>query len=89
MSRVSATEHIDAAVTSKKSAEVWSGLEEWIPALAAVATLYPERMKHILSRKGIPGCGCWLMAATFQRYQQYLNNATPLDGGVPAGGPAW
>ena len=35
-------EHIDAAVTSMKSAEVWLGLAEWIRALAAVATLYLE-----------------------------------------------
>ena len=36
-------EHMDAAVTSMKSAEVWSGLAEWIRASAAVATLYPKR----------------------------------------------
>ena len=49
-------EHIDAAVTSMKSAEVWSGLAEWIRALAAVATLYPEEMKK--TSRGSPGCGC-------------------------------
>ena len=36
-------EHKDAAVTSKKSAKVWSGLAKWIRALAAVATLCPKR----------------------------------------------
>ena len=45
-------EHMDAAVTSMKSAEVWSRLAEWIWALAAVATLYPEEMKNKHSRKG-------------------------------------
>ena len=45
-------EHIDAAVTSTKSAQVWSGLAEWIRALEAVATLFPEGMKHKHSRKG-------------------------------------
>ena len=39
-------EHVDAAVASMKSAEVWSGLAEWIPALAGVATLHPEQIKH-------------------------------------------
>ena len=37
---------------SMKSAEVWSGLAEWIRALDAVATLNPEEMKNNPSRKG-------------------------------------
>ena len=70
-------EHTGAAVTSMKGAEVWSILAEWIRALAAVATLYPEQMKkQAFPGRGSPGCGCWLMAAaTFQRYQWYLNHA--------------
>ena len=40
-------EHIDAAVTSMKSVEVWSGLAEWIRALAAVALCTPKmKNKH-------------------------------------------
>ena len=45
-------EQTDAAVTSMKSADVWSGLAEWIRAPAAVATLYPEEMKNKHSQKG-------------------------------------
>ena len=51
-------EHMDAAVTSMKSAEVRSGLAEWTRAPAAVATLFPEEMKNKHSKKGSPGCGC-------------------------------
>ena len=58
-----------------KSAEVWSGLAEWIPALAAVATSYPEEMKNKHSRKGKSKLLLLMAAATFQRYQWYLNNA--------------
>ena len=64
-------EHKDAAVTSMKSAEVWSGLAEWIRVPAAVATLYAEEMNNKHSRKGKSR----LTTATFQRYQWYLNNA--------------
>ena len=84
MSRVTAREHIDAAVTNMKSAEVWSGLAEWIWALAAVATLYPEEMKNKHSRKGKSRLRLLMAAATFQRYQWQCT--TPLDGGVPAAG---
>ena len=65
----------DAAVTSMKSAEVWSGLAEWIRALAAVATLCPEGMKNKHSRKGKSRLRLLVAAATFQRCQWYLNNA--------------
>ena len=68
-------EHMDAAVTSMKSAEVWSGLAEWIRALAAVATLYPEETKNKHLKKGKPRLRLLMAAATFQRYQQYSNNA--------------
>ena len=44
-------EHIDAAVTSMKSAEGWSGLAEWIRALAAVATLFAGEIKNKHSRR--------------------------------------
>ena len=68
-------EHMDAAVTSMKSAEVWSGLAERIRALAGVATLYPEGMKNKHSGKGKSRLRLLMAAATFQRYQWYLNNA--------------
>ena len=68
-------EHMDAAVTSMKSAEVWSGLAEWVWALLVVATLYPEEMKNKHSRKGKSRLRLWMAAATFQRYQWYLNSA--------------
>ena len=68
-------EHIDAAVTSMKSTEVWSGLAEWIQVLEAVATLYSEEMKNKHSRKGKSRLRLLMAAATFQRYQWYLNNA--------------
>ena len=67
-------EHKDAAVTSMKSAEVWLGLAEWMRALAAVATLYTEEMKNKHSRKE-KSRPRLLMAATFQRYRWYWNNA--------------
>ena len=62
-------EQTDAAVTSMKSTEVWSGLVEWIRALAAVATLYPEEMKNKHFWKGKSRLRLWTAAATFQRYQ--------------------
>ena len=68
-------EHMDAAVTSMKSAEVWSGLVAWIWALAAVATLYPEEMNNKHSKKGKTRLRLSTAAATFQKYQWYLNNA--------------
>ena len=68
-------EYIDAAVSSMKSADVWSGLAEWIRALAAVATLYPDEVKNNHSRKGKSRLRLLMAAATFPRYQWYLNNA--------------
>ena len=44
--------YMDAAATSTKSAEVWSGLAKRIRALAAVANLHPEQMKNKHPRKG-------------------------------------
>ena len=58
-----------------KSAEVQSGLAEWIRALAGVATLYPEEMKNKHSRKEKSRLRLLMAAVTFQRYQWYLNNA--------------
>ena len=75
-------EHIDAAVASTKSAEVWSGLAEWIRAPAGVATLYNEEMKNKHSRKGTSRLRLLMAAATFPRYQWYLNNAR-LRSAVP------
>ena len=87
VSRVAAREHTDAAVTSMKRAEVWSGLAEWIRAWAALATLHPEDLKNKHSRKGKSRLRFLMAAATFQRCQWYLAQCTtPLDGGVPAGG---
>ena len=82
-------EHIDATVTSTKSAEVWSWLAEWIRALAAVATLYPEGMKKQAFREGevkaaVVDGGCDIPEVPVVLEQC----TTPLDGGVPAGGPA-
>ena len=62
-------------VTSMKSAEVWSGLANWIKALATVATLYPEEMKNKHSWKGKSRLRLLMAAAKFPRYQRYLNNA--------------
>ena len=83
-------EHIDAADTSMKSAEVWLGLAEWIRALPAVATLYPEEMKnkHFWKAKSrlrvLVDGGC-----DFPEVPVVLEPCSaPLDGGVPAGGPA-
>ena len=82
-------EHTDAAVTSMKSAVVWSGLAEWIWALAAVATLYRVEMKNKHSRKGevqaaVVDGGCDVPEVPVVLEQC----TTPLDGGGPAGGPA-
>ena len=68
-------EHTDAAVTSMSGTKVWSALAEWIRALVAVATLYPEEMKNKNSRKGKSRLRLLMAAVTFQRYQWYLNNA--------------
>ena len=55
-------EHTDAAVTSMKRAEVWSGLAEWIRALAAVATLFSRRWRCTQSSEVFSGiritCRC-------------------------------
>ena len=82
-------EHKDAAVTSMKSAEVWSGLAVVDPGPGGCRDSLPRRDEKQAFLEG-EVCGCWLMAAaTFQRYQWYLGQCTtPLDGGVPAGGPA-
>ena len=48
---------------------------EWILALAAVTTLFPEEMKNKHSQKGKSRLRLLMAAATFQRYQWYLNNA--------------
>ena len=69
-----AREHIDAAVTSMKSAEVWSGLAEWIRALAAVATLHPEGMKNKHSQKEMFKLRLLMVVVTFQGQQWCLNN---------------
>ena len=66
---------INAAVSGMNSADVWSGLAEWIPALAAVATLYPEDMKNKHSRKGKSRLRLLMAAATLPRYQWYLDDA--------------
>ena len=89
VSRVTAPEHTDAAVTSTKSAEVWSGLAERIRALAAVATLYPEEIKKKTFLEGevqaaVVGGGCDVPEVPVVLEQC----TTPLGGGVPAGGPA-
>ena len=68
-------EHTDAAVVTMKSAEVWSGLAEWIRALPAVATLYPEEVKNKRSRKCKSGLRLLVATATFSKHQWYLNNA--------------
>ena len=68
-------EHMDAAVTSMKSAEVWSGLAEWIRALGGCRDSVPEEMKNKHSKKGKPRLRLLVAAATFQRCQWYLNNA--------------
>ena len=68
-------EHTDAAVTGMRSAEVWSGLAEWIWALAAVATLYPEEAEVVDGGCDVPE----VPAVPEQR-------TTPLDGS--ASGPA-
>ena len=65
VSRVTAPGTEDAAVTSTKSAEVWSGL----------ATLYPEEMKNKHSQKGKSRLRLLMAAAKIQKYQWYLNNA--------------
>ena len=55
-------EHMDAAVTSMKSAKVWAGVAEWIRALAAVATLFSRRWRCTQSSEVFPGrrttCRC-------------------------------
>ena len=58
-----------------KSAEAWSGLAEWIRTLAAVATLFLEetKNKHFWRRKS--RLRLLMAAATFPRYQWYLNSA--------------
>ena len=72
MSCITAQKHVDAAVTSTNGTEAWSGLAEWIRALAA---LYTEGMKHKHSRKGKSRLRLLVAAATFQRYRWYLNSA--------------
>ena len=58
-----------------KSAEVWSGLAEWIWALAGDATLFPEGTKHKHSQMVKSRLRLSMAAATFQRYPWNLNNA--------------
>ena len=64
-------EHIDAAIAVMESVEVWSGLAEWVRALAAVGTLYPAEMRNKHSRKGKSGLRL-LMAACVLRFEEYL-----------------
>ena len=79
-------EHVDAAVTSMKSAEV--GACRVDPDHGGCPDTVPrrnEKNKH--SPKGKSRLRLMRAAATFQRYQWYLDNAR-LRCGVPAGGPA-
>ena len=72
-------EHVDAAATSMPS-----GFGPW--RLSRLCT--PKREKQALP-EGKSRLRLLMAAATFQRYQWYLEQCTtPLDGGVPASGPA-
>ena len=82
-------EHMDAAVTSTKSAEVWSGLAEWIRAEAACRDSVLRRDAKQAFQEGdnqaaVVGGGCDVPEVPVVLEQC----TTPLDGGVPAGGPA-
>ena len=71
-----------------KSAEVWSRLAEWIRARRLSRTLYPEKMKKEAFLEGevqvsVVDGGCDVPEVPVVLEQC----TTPLDGGVPAGGP--
>ena len=82
-------EHIDAVVTSMKSTEVWPGLAEWIRALEAVATLYPPRGGKQAFPEGEVKAAVVDGGCDVPEVPVVLEHCTsPLDGAVPAGGPA-
>ena len=66
---------VDHAIASRKSAEAWTNFAPWIRSLAAVSTCYPGEMKNWHSRKGKSRLRILMAAATFGRFQWYLNNA--------------
>ena len=68
---------VDHATASVKSAEAWTNFAPWIRSLATVSTLYPGELKNRYSRKGKSRLRILMAAATFGRFQWYLNNARP------------
>ena len=82
-------EHMDAAVTSMKSAEVWSGLAEWILGPGGCRDSVPRRDEKQAFPEGevqaaVVDGGCDVPEVPVVLEQC----TTPLGGGVPAGGPA-
>ena len=62
---------------------------EWILALAGVATPVPEEMKNKHSWKGKSRLRLLMAVVDVPEVPVVLEQCTtPLDGGVPAGGPA-
>ena len=68
-------EEMKQAIADMKSSKAWVDLASWIRALAAVATSFPHELVNKNSRKGKSRLRILMAAATFQRFQWYLNNA--------------
>ena len=66
---------VDLAIADVRSARAWTDLACWIRALAAVATMFPNELKNKNSRKGKSRLRILMAAATFGRFEWYMNNA--------------
>ena len=63
------------AVAHMRSARAWTDLAGWIRALAAVATMFPNELKNKNSREGKSRLRILKAAASFGRFEWYMNNA--------------
>ena len=68
-------EQMDLATADMRSARAWTDFACWIRALAAVATMFPNEMRNKNSLKRKSRLRIPIAAATFVRFEWYMNNA--------------
>ena len=66
---------MNEGIASTKSTEARNKFASWIGSLATVSTLFPAELRNKHSRKGKSRLRILMAAATFARFQWYLNNA--------------
>ena len=68
-------EEMELAIADMRSARAWTDLAYWIRSLAAVATMFPGQFTNKNTRKGKSRLRILMAAATFVRFEWYMNNA--------------